>query len=584
MKKTKKKGSKFNPICLLLLLPALFLGVYGVLMELAVIPKEINVGVVTVEFFDLGENAFMVLLANICFVWFPVLFVFVALISLAIGVFVKGGGAEDETEHSGEPAEAHRADRKSDRVFSDDGLMETEVAEDEASESEEPKADFAGIKRLELESKGRVVGKVVKEYPPVLLKDVADNLRQYAASKGVEMPEKTARAILSAVVSSRVLVTDDRQKDRNKAVIGSIAHYFGGTVHAHSVGLGCYAAEQLTTTLDADSRVIETGFFLDIYGACIDGDKVRFAYLENIDPVAVSNFFGEYREALEGGASEYYVPVDKLRRGNEFKFMENGKVLFPENLILTLAPGFGADITKMSGEAIFLDLSEVVPCRPAVYGGPVGENAYPQIIKALDRARENFYISEEVWKKIDALEEYLNGLIGYRFNNRKIRLMERYSSAYMAMGGSEAEATDSMLSACVFSELYPKRGRFTVRSEEEDLVEFLEREFGTETVPVSIELVRKFYGASAKAAEKERLEAEARAEALAEEARIREAAISESAAKAEKVTESETETVEVTEPSVDEALPESGAEAVSEADNETETVAEEDTAASTEEE
>ena len=102
-------------------------------------------------------------------------------------------------------------------------------------------------------------------------------------------------------------------------------------------------------------------------------------------------------------------------------------------------------------------------------------------------------LSDEIWKKIDRLEEYLSTLIGYRFNNRKTRLMEKYSSAYLAMGGSEAETVDSMLSACVLSELYPQRGRFTAMSGEEGLVEFLERDFGAENLPNSIEIVRKFY-------------------------------------------------------------------------------------------
>ena len=515
----KKRGLRISPVCLLLLLPALILGVYGVVMELGVLPKEISVGVVTIEFFALGENELMILLAKVCFIALPVLFVIVALISLIIGaasgkrVSEYGSGDRKRARESyrgvknGAPADG----------FDDRGLMDGEPDGSESADGMENENDFYALRQLERESDAR---RASKDYAPVQLKDVADNMRLYAASKGVQMPVKTARAILSAVASGRLLVTDDSRGDRSKAVIGSVAHYFGGTVHAHSVGLGCYAAEQLTTAVNADNRVSETGFLLDIYGACLDSESVRFAYLEELDPSAVSAFFSDYREALESESNEKYVPVDKLRRGNGLEYMRDGSVLFPRNLTLVIAPPFGADITKMSEEAIFLDLSDVLPCKAEVYGGAVGENAYPQIRKALDRARESFYLSEEVWKKIDALEAYLSALTGYRMSNRKTRLLERYSSAYLAMGGSEAEAIDSMLSSCVFRELYPKRGRFNVKSEEEDLVEFLEREFGAETVPCSIEIVRRFYGASAKAAERERPEEEKAEETMADSAEV----------------------------------------------------------------
>jgi len=499
-KKTKKRGGGINPSCLLLLLPALILGGYGILYEIDIIPREIGLGNLTVEFFALGENALMVLLAKACFIWLPVLCVALVFGGLIIGMFSSRRSSDEESEASSPIGDSCAAADGT----SPEGLEkgESEAVEAAADAPESRRQNFAVLRRLELESRGAERrSAAVKEYAPVALKDIACYMREYAASKGVLIPEKTSRAILASIVSGRVIVTDDRQRVKSKAVVGALASYFGGEVHPHSVGLGCYAAEQLTTSVTPDNVVVETGFLIDIYSACISGDGVRLAYLEDLDPVAVSAFFSDYKEALEGGSAEKYVPVDKLRRGGEFKYINEGRVLFPENLTLVLAPTFGTDVTKLSGEAVYLQLSDTASCAPTPYAGVHGENAYPQLMKAAERAREAFYLSEGIWKKIDMLESYLNALLGYRFNNRKIRLMERYSSAYMAAGGGEAEALDSMLSSCVFNELYPKRSKFTVKDDQEDLVEFLERAFGAEAIPVSIEIVRKFYGASSKAVE-----------------------------------------------------------------------------------
>ena len=361
--------------------------------------------------------------------------------------------------------------------------------------------DFAALKRIEAEFGGRGVDRRAADYPAIQLQDVVRDVKEYAASKGVELPERAARSIIASVVAGRMLVLDEKYKDKNRAVINAVAAYFGGAVHPHTAEAGYYSAEHLATVVDADKRVKETGLLVDIYSACFEREKIRFAFLENVDCNTVSGFFSEYREALEGGIGDKFVTATKLFRGVELEHIKDGKVPLPENLVLTVSAAFTSDATKLSGEVIYPDLSGIVPRPASAYRG-VNVVARPQLMKAAERARDTYYLTDEHWSGIDLLEVYLNGLIGYRIDNRKARMMERYSSAYMAAGGSEAEALDSTLTACILSSLYARRGQFNLTADVEAPYEFLERVFGAETVPASIEMVRRLCGSSAKADEK----------------------------------------------------------------------------------
>ena len=508
MTKTSKKKKRTSGISLapmLLLIPTVIFGAYGGLQALGYIPKELQLGMITVEFYGLGENALMQFLEKFCFIWMPVLFVAVMILSLVISWVV----GTESSDVSGEESNKKSRSRKSKKTDSAN-LTEPQNSEngggDDRVTEEKTLNNFPVLKKLDQDSAAkRREARQNAECTPVSLKDMAMEMQRYAASKGLDIPARAIRSLLSAVLSGRMLVIDGRYdegyKDKSRAVIAAVASYFGGTLHPYSVNSGSYAPEHLTTVTDADGRISETDFLTDIYTACINSENVSLAYLEDFDCDSAVNFFSEYASALYGGIGGGYVTVDRLRRDEGIAYIKNGKVLFPENLILAVSTPFGSDITKVFKEAVYPDISGIVSRPPAACSyRTVSTRA--QILKAMERARENFYLSDESWNGVDRLEEYLHSAIGYRFDNRKTRMMERYSSVYMASGGSEKEALDSMLVACVLSELYPKRGKINENSGAESLPDLLERVFGSETVPASVEAARRICGGCAKAESK----------------------------------------------------------------------------------
>jgi hypothetical protein len=70
-----------------------------------------------------------------------------------------------------------------------------------------------------------------------------------------------------------------------------------------------------------------------------------------------------------------------------------------------------------------------------------------QLAKLTDDGVENNLLAENQWKKIDALEEYVNTLSPFVLGNKKWQRLEKYSSAYIACGGEVEEALDNTISS-----------------------------------------------------------------------------------------------------------------------------------------
>lgn len=511
MKNRRKKSRGFSFAPFLLLLPALILGVYGLLFTYGIIPSKVELGAFTVEFFAMGENAIMVFLAKLCFVWLPVLFVVFLVLGLIIGAISDRGarGADKEAEANKVPdAMPKRRDgargQKVGAETPEEKTFEAEATGDpDGGEAKNAAEHFPVLKKLERDRTARVSERngdkdkdKVKEYPPISLKDALVGLRTFSTSEGIEMTERTALSLLASVCASRMTVTDERSGEKSRKAMEAVAAYFGGTLHPYHADAGSYAAEHLTAVADADGGLCETGLLIDIYSACLDSERLSFAFLGISDCGAVSTFFSEYRAALEGGLGGRFVTVDRLRRSDGLAYIKNGKVLFPENLTLAVSAPLSADITRLYGEAVYPETDGIVFRPRAVYGGHE-IYARAQIMKAVERARDKFYLTDEHWNGIDRIEEFIFGVTGQRFGNRKIRMMERYSSVYMAAGGSETDALDSMLVACVLSELYSRRAKFNT-AVGKSLPELLEGVFGAETVPASVEMARRICGVTAK--------------------------------------------------------------------------------------
>ncbi|MBQ7378289.1 MAG: zinc ribbon domain-containing protein [Clostridia bacterium] len=102
-------------------------------------------------------------------------------------------------------------------------------------------------------------------------------------------------------------------------------------------------------------------------------------------------------------------------------------------------------------------------------------------------AEKEYYISEELWRVLDLVEEQMLALCGNRFSNRTLRMLERYTSVYMACGGKQSEAFDNGFAAILVPAYTEQLRALAKREDGEALSALLERTVGRDRLPVTME-------------------------------------------------------------------------------------------------
>ena len=115
---------------------------------------------------------------------------------------------------------------------------------------------------------------------------------------------------------------------------------------------------------------------------------------------------------------------------------------------------------------------------------------FKQLLQMAPKTEEDYYISEEYWKKLDELEEYLAPLTGFRLDNKTTRMIEQYAGVFIAAGGDELSAIDSVLAARIL----PSQKEALAASADERQVSLsnrLDALFGIDNLPACAELIGK---------------------------------------------------------------------------------------------
>ncbi|MBQ9116489.1 MAG: zinc ribbon domain-containing protein [Clostridia bacterium] len=475
---------------LLLLLPAVLYAVYLFLKSQEIVPESVVIGNLLIEFFAFGDSPIMTVLAVIFFVTFP----FIAVILLIAGKKKKyvsvqdGDGRSRRRSARGRKNEAQGI-QESERLFQAENVL-TEPDDESAVECDALERIVALERELAAEpGLGAIHGADADKERS--FSEVAEDIQGFALSKGLAISKETAGRLLAAVATDCIMIVDERDAERTVKVLGMLAEYFGGSLHPHSAGLHCTFPQQLAIIESQNGEKVESGFLRDIYSACMKPQEVRFGYLYDVDTAHASKYLREYITAIECRHTERYATIDCRGRGKVTEFVSDGKIYVPQNFRLVITPVYGSDLTALSLDTVSLDMSDISVCPPERSTGRVMCITSEALSAMSVSARDNYYLSEAHWKKIDELEAYLADKIGYAITNRRMQSMEIFSSVCLASGCTEDYALDRTVAACIISELYPRRSMLVADEEGENIVEFLERVFGAYDAPATLETARR---------------------------------------------------------------------------------------------
>ena len=106
------------------------------------------------------------------------------------------------------------------------------------------------------------------------------------------------------------------------------------------------------------------------------------------------------------------------------------------------------------------------------------------------KAVEDYSVTQESLARLDQLDKYLIEKFQITFGNRIMRQILRYIPIFIACGGTEPEALDDILTKKVLRKLETQNTAY-LRSESEELCNYIEGLFGENAMPRCTEYIRR---------------------------------------------------------------------------------------------
>ena len=313
------------------------------------------------------------------------------------------------------------------------------------------------------------------------------NFSNYAKERGINIEPNSLRQLIAGLGSSKIMFIKSKDKELAKSILKLLSEYLGSQFYSD------VANDNWTNLADLKWRVesglyYETAFFQGIEAAISDYKAISIIGLENVDVNTMNSYFEPFLKYANEPNLDNYVTIENPTRKvtDSYKLTNNiWFAIFAKSNDFELPVEYAQTSVVVELNAVEVEKSE-----------ELSENKFKFIPftrfnECLLEDEDNNTISEDLWKKVDALDDYITRVAKFRIENKLFIQLEKYVTAYILCKGDKNDALDN----CILNKLLPilKTLEFKISegSEDEDLLATVDNIFGLENLNKSQEYLRK---------------------------------------------------------------------------------------------
>lgn len=306
------------------------------------------------------------------------------------------------------------------------------------------------------------------------LSDVTEDLAGFMQARGIKLSAPEATHLIASMGASRLAVINTKGEN-TKGFCQLLAQYFGASIYMDTVREE-YLDTHFMFRRNMDGSFEKTELVKLIEEAKENPNTIHLAVLRNARSSELADLFMPYAKYFSNPLRQNRITVKN----------PTATFTLPQNLwfMVELAGGERLDAISPSilKAAAYLTL-DVSACEEATEKNPPAGLGYYQLDHLIQQQKGRFAMSEDLWKKIDALEAFAASHANFHIGNKQWLQLERYLAMVTVAETDIFAALDRAL--CV--NLLPTVQALTegrIASGEQDLLETLERIFGEDKVPL----------------------------------------------------------------------------------------------------
>ena len=311
--------------------------------------------------------------------------------------------------------------------------------------------------------------------------ELYSSLEAYASARGVIAREGELRRLFASFMSSRVMTVRSSDRAAARITMRAMAECFDMNVSFVNVD----PSDEHVYFINTENS---QGIVSAVNAALADPEKPSIAVICGCGMTDISAFLGGLVSYV--GAPD--APIDFA--------MPNGAIRrfkLPTNLwfVVDVSDETCVETGKLCVTTLHAIVPRVVDLDKetlTVGEDKVAIHTYPITVSAVGhmiaRCREDNYLSEKYWRKIDKLSEYIASKTRFKVTNKQLNVMEKYISVCVASGPDQEDAMDCVMSSLLLGSLTADDARRF--NGDETLTEFMDSVFGEDKDDRSRELVK----------------------------------------------------------------------------------------------
>ena len=303
-----------------------------------------------------------------------------------------------------------------------------------------------------------------------------------AKDMGIVLEGDTAASTLAAFATSRLVAIESIKGEQLKKFSEVLAKFFNTPVYFEEINES-FSNGNLLYVTDEDGKTRETAILKMINSAKEHKEVVHFVTLTNLHAADLANLFSQYIRYLNNPQRDSKIT---------FKDMDEN-ILLPENIWFVISPAKGQRVEELPiymTELMTMPVVKCSECEPSEEHGEYRFLGYYQINYLAEKCKSGLVISEDLWKKMDSLEEYVHKHSAYKFGNKLQLRLEKYLSILCSCEFDMIVALDSSINSTILPVVQVALDK-KIPDDDKGLLETMESLFGDENIPCCRRTLKK---------------------------------------------------------------------------------------------
>ncbi len=295
--------------------------------------------------------------------------------------------------------------------------------------------------------------------------------RDYAKERGVEFDSEDAVNIISALLTSRLIISRTLKGEKLAALVSVLGEFLDASVSSELIDEN-YPIESRLIAPIGEGEDVRVGVVASaVEKALAEPDRAHIVYLTGLNAERAAAVLTPYVRYFTSPQSTITVSTED--KTHECTLAQNLWFVCE----LTDAEPIDAMPHYLNESAVLLTAEDLLIKERGAQTLIESDIVFGSIEPLARKISSSLAENEELFKRIDKLEEYVSQRTPYSIGNRFWLRIESYLSALIAMGTELRRATDLTLAAVVLPTLMSVvRGKLL--DDERTVIEQAERVFG----------------------------------------------------------------------------------------------------------